>query len=355
MITTNQNFLKGIILAGGNGTRLWPLSTKESPKQFQKIASDKTMIETTVDRLDFLEKKDIFVALNESHLGLVRSLCPNIPSENLIIEPALRDTASCIGLATALIESESPDEIIAIIYADQLILNKEEFQKKLKVAVEIAEKDNSICIVEVNAESPNTNYGYVKKGEKVDNDKANVYKLGHFTEKPDLETAKEFVNSGNYLWNTGIYVFKASVMMKHFKKIIPHTYEKLKKIVENKNNKDSFTSKLYEIYPTLNKVSLDYAVMEHISPEEVKLIEADNLGWSDIGNWEAIWKLSKKDNNGNYLQGNIKELNCENCFIEGKLDKKILAIGLKDIVVVNTIDGLIVCKKEDSKRIKELL
>lgn len=274
--------MKAVILAGGGGTRLKPLSTPERPKQFLKLVSNKTLFEETLQRLDFLKPSDIYLAINKLHLNLVKKLAPKIPLKNIIIEPDLRDTASCIGFAAAIIEKNHPGEVMAVIYADHLIRNKKEFQNKLKIAERIAKEKNTLNIVEVTAKTPNTHFGYVKLG-KLDKKIGNteIYKLANFTEKPDLETAKKFIKSGNYLWNTGIYVWKAKTLLEYYKKLKPETYKKFQKMMTKKTT-------IKTIYPTLEKISIDYAIMEKVDPSEIRIIKAD-LGWSDIGNWEAIY------------------------------------------------------------------
>jgi mannose-1-phosphate guanylyltransferase len=344
--------MKAVILAGGGGTRLWPLSTPERPKQFHKIASDKTLIEDAVDRLDFLKKSDIYIATNEKHVKLVRQLCPTIPKKNIIIEPALRDTASCIGLAAAIIKKRHPEEVMSVIYADHFIQNKKEFQEKLKTAEKIAKTEKTLNIIEVVATEPNINYGYVKLG-KLDKKigQTEIYNLDSFVEKPNLATAKKFLKAGNYLWNTGIYVWEAKTLLNHYKKLLPKTFQKLEKMMSAYDTK-SQDKTVNSLYPTLEKISIDYAIMEKVDPAQVRIIKAKNLGLSDVGTWETIWKFLAKSDSQKKM---YKLLDCKDCFVYGEDKQKTIGvIGLKDIVIVDTKDGLLVCKKEDAKRVKEL-
>ncbi|PKL36960.1 mannose-1-phosphate guanylyltransferase [Candidatus Peregrinibacteria bacterium HGW-Peregrinibacteria-1] len=340
--------MKAVILAGGGGTRLWPLSTLKKPKQFQKLVSEKTMLQETIERLDFLDITDIFIAVNEEHLTYINQICPQIPKENILLEPALRDTASCIGYAAAVVEHRHPGEVMAVIYADHLIQDKQEFQEKLKIAEAISLQDNTLNIIEVTAQTPNTNYGYVKLGPLQNTiNGSEVYQLDSFKEKPDLETAKRFVADGNYLWNTGIYVWQTKTLLKHYENLAPETYQKIQKII-------SAPELLNEIYPTLEKISLDYAIMEKIDPSEVRIIKA-TLGWSDIGNWEAIWHELPKQDHDNVTRGDIALLDVNSSIIYNDQPTPVKIIGLDNIVVINTPEGLFISDKKQSARIKELL
>ena len=339
--------MKAVILAGGGGTRLWPLSTPERPKQFHALTSEKTMLEETIDRLDFLAPEDIYLAINEKHLALTRQLAPQIPEKNIIIEPALRDTASCIGYAAQIIETRHPGEVMAVIYADHLIKNKANFQKYLKTAAQLAAAEHTLNIVEVPASKPETGYGYVKLGEKLDDlDDTEIYAIDTFTEKPDLELAKEFIASGDYLWNTGIYVWEAKTLLDAYAKHQPETHTKLQEMDSEK--------KVSEIYPTLEKISIDYAIMEKVDPRQIRIIKAENLGWSDIGNWEALFQELADSADSNLTQGPIKHLDTHGSLIYSQEDKPVKILGIDDLVVVNSPDGLLITKKFRSKDLKKL-
>ena len=343
--------MKAVILAGGGGTRLWPLSTPDRPKQFQKLVSNKTMIEETVERLDFLQPEDIYIAINEKHLSLVRELCPSIPEKNIIIEPALRDTAPCIGFASTIIAKRYPGEVMAIIYADHLIKNKTEFQSKLKLAEKLAKEKNTLNIIEVEATEPNINYGYVKLGlavEKINDVK--IYQLDCFKEKPNLETAKIFLEDGNYLWNTGLYVWKADTILEYYRKLQPETYGKLQKMVTSSGE---ISEEARNLYGNLEKTSLDYAIMEKIDPSLVRIIKAD-LGWSDIGSFKAIWEELAKSKEQNVTRGETKLIGCSGCLIYADNNEPVAGISLTDTIIIDSPNGLLVCNKEDSKRVKDL-
>ncbi|MBT3864402.1 mannose-1-phosphate guanylyltransferase [Candidatus Peregrinibacteria bacterium] len=278
--------MKAVILAGGHGTRLYPLSTLEKPKQFINLIGDKTLFQQTVDRLNFLDPKDIFVATNQEYTGLVREQAPQIPEKNIFVEPAMRNTSTCIGYAAIQLSKrlsnstseQDPDEVMCIIYADHLVRDTAEFAKKLQVAEQVAREENTINIIEVEAREPSTKLGYVKIGEMLrEIDDVPVHEFKEFKEKPDLETATKYLENGDYLWNTGFYVWQISKILEKYRQHAPETYNKLQE----------------DHYEECENISIDYAIMEKLDPSEVRIIPA-TLGWSDIGTWESLFEELEK-------------------------------------------------------------
>lgn len=332
--------MKAVVLAGGGGTRLWPLSRDKSPKQFQRLITNQTLLQDTLDRLDFLKRSDIYIATTKSYAKetISEAQKKKIPLQNIIIEPALRDTAACIGLSALHISKKFPNEVMAIIYADHLIKNKKEFISKLRVAEKLSRTENTLNIIEVKARYPNTNLGYVKIGKMLKiMDGAKVYSFEKFTEKPDAKTAQKYISSAKYLWNTGIYVWKVSVILDEIKKYLPNTYKWLEKD-----------------YGRCEKISIDYGVMEKVDPLKVRIIMAE-LGWSDIGTWEAIHDELARNKSQNIVKGKHIGINTTGSLIYGGNNKIIATIGLKDTIIVDTPDALLVCNKKDSQKVKEIM
>lgn len=341
--------MKFLILAGGVGSRLWPLSTKEKPKQFQSFIGKKTLLQQAYDRLSFTDPENIFVATNIEYEQLVKEQLPDLEAHQIILEPTLRDTGPSMAFAIKYLQNLfGDDETVSIIYADQLIKQTDEFQKKLIFGHELAKNENKFAIIQVKAKYPNPNLGYVKIGNLIKQEQdIEVYELDHFTEKPDYETAKKFVESFKYLWNTGFYIWKTGVFLNAIKEHAPEIHSVLEEIQDFNNCLD-----YYQKFP---KISLDYALMEKVDPKQVLIVPAE-LGWSDIGTWNTLYEELIPHSENNLTEGQVHHLETSNSIIINKDNqKKVVLINIKDLVVINTPNEVLICHKSEDKRIKEIL
>lgn len=339
--------MKIVILAGGVGTRLWPMSTNKKPKQFQKLVSDKSMLRETFERLPFISAKDIYVSTNAEYVDLVKKELPEVPENNIISEPSMQDTGPCIGLAAALIAKDEPDAVMAVVYADHLVRDIKEWEHKLKVAERLANEENTLNIIEVKAKYPNVSMGYVKIGQMMKViDGVEIYEFKEFKEKPDYNTAKKFLSSYSYLWNTGYYVWKVSKILEEFKKHMPKTYECLMAIQSG--------GSIEELYPKCDKLSIDYGIMEKVDPSEVRIIPAD-LGWNDIGTWKSLHEESVQNPEDNVTKGKVLALDCKGSVIYNEGNNMLATLGLEDMVVVNVKGYTLVCPIDRSADLKQIV
>jgi len=349
--------MKIVILAGGVGTRLWPLSRQKKPKQLQSFVSNATLLQETLKRIQFVKPSDIYIATNEEFLKEVKiqSKAFRIPHKNFIIEPALRDTAPCIGLAATYLKKHGfGNEVMAIIYADHMVQNKKEFEKLLSVAEKVAKSENTLNIIEVKAKFPSVHLGYVKIGKILKQvDGIDIYQFEKFTEKPNLETAKKFLASYKYLWNTGFYVWRVDTILEKYETYLPETKKRLdqiKKAIGTSKEKEVLKSQ----YPLCGKISIDYGIMEKVDPNEVRIIPGD-LGWSDIGTWEAIYDELIIQEEDNLIKADHIGIDTQSSLIYGHKSKLIVTIGLKDLVIVDTPDALLICQKGRSQDVKKIV
>ena len=342
-----------VIMAGGKGERFWPKSRMNMPKQFLSLTDDgKSMIQHTVERLKGLvDIQNMYIVTNEIYKDLVLEHIPDIPKENIIIEPVAKNTAPCIGLAAIHIAKKNPDSKMIILPSDHLIKFNEIFIDTLKIALDVVEKGDNLATIGITPNYPETGYGYINftKGESF-KDSANIYEVLRFVEKPNLEKAKEYLTSGEYLWNSGIFVWKASTILKNFKEYLPEIYEGLQKIGESINT-GKYEEVLKKEFPNLPSESIDYGIME--KAKNIYVIPG-NFGWDDVGSWLSLERINKTNQDGYVITGNVISIKTKNTIIQGS-DKLIATIGLEDIVIVDTDDVTLICHKNNTQEVKEVI
>lgn len=339
-----------LIMAGGKGERFWPKSRQSLPKQFLSLTNDgKTMIQLTVERiLPIVELEDIYIATNANYKHLVMEQLPGLPEQNILCEPVGRNTAPCIGLGAVHIHHKYEDAIMMVLPSDHLIKFNDLFAETLANACDVAEEGQNLVTIGITPNYPETGYGYIKA------DKASMlkksYAVERFVEKPNYEVAKSYVESGDYYWNSGMFIWKISSILSNMQAFMTDTYEGLLKI---KASIGTVTEEetLKEIFPDFVSDSIDYGIMEKAS--DIYLIPG-NFGWDDVGSWLAVERVRGTDANNNTLNGEVVAIDTQNCTIEGH--KRLIAtVGLKDLIIVDTEDALLVADKMSAGDIKKIL
>ncbi len=361
--------LCALIMAGGKGTRFWPLSTEKNPKQFLNLVGNESMIQMTVNRLKpIIPMERIFVVTDQKYEKLVNEHLTELPSENIIIEPVGMNTAPCIALSAMLIDKKFPNATLAVLPSDHLIENEALFQTTLQAAdLYVEMNQQAIVTLGMEVTRPEVGYGYIK----YENELNSIYdlsirKVEKFVEKPDIETAKHYMNEGCYLWNGGMFIWKTqniiSLTKQHLsstfwktqniisltKQHLSSTYELLTEIANSSSSE--FEQKLYELYPQVESISVDYGIMERA--EQICVIPS-SFGWDDIGSWLSLERYRETDEYDNILDGEIKALNSKGNIIVSKTKPMVLC-GVEDLILVETDEVVMVMKKDDVGRISEL-
>ncbi len=342
--------ITALIMAGGKGERFWPKSRVSTPKQFLSLTDDgKTMIQLTVERISSLvDIEDVYIATNASYRELVLEQLPGLPKENVLCEPVGRNTAPCIGLGAMHISKKYDDAVMLVLPSDHLIKVQEVFLDTFKKACEIAASGSNLVTVGITPNYPEVGYGYIKYDKDSASDGA--YKVDRFVEKPNLEKATEYLNSGDYLWNSGMFVWKISTILDNIRTHMPDLYQGLT-VIGDAIGKDNMDEVLVQEFPKLPSESVDYGIMEKAS--DIYILPG-NFGWDDVGSWLAVERIKKTDDKNNVVNGNVVMYNTSDCTIEGK-DKLIATVGLKDMVIVDTDDVTLVCAKNSAGDIKQIL
>jgi len=341
-----------VILAGGIGTRFWPLSRKEKPKQFLPIISDKTMIEETVERLAPLFPLDrIYTIANSEQSLSIRNIFPDIPNANFIIEPQGRNTAPSLILATAHAFLQNTDAIVAALPADHLITDVPLFLKKLEAGAQAAADEDNLITFGIPPSFPSTGYGYIQFSRENPKNSKNedFFPVQEFKEKPDVSQAKAFLEAGNYFWNSGMFLWKAETFARKLKEFAPEWHVYWERILQALEDKDD--PQIAAIFETIPSTSIDYALMENA--KGVLMCEG-NFGWSDVGAWSSLLDIWPKDQEGNALRAESIILDSENCLVYSR-DKLTALIGVKDLIVVDTPDALLICRRDQDQKVKDLV
>lgn len=341
-----------VIMAGGRGERFWPRSRMAKPKQFLNLIGEKTMLQLTVERIkDLVGISDTYIVAGPEFKDIILEQIPQLPGENIIIEPFGRDTAAAIGLAALVLGKKNPREVMIVLPADHYISNVRNFQEVLRSAVAAANRENKIITLGIHPHSPETGYGYIHRGELVDTFAGiPAYQAVRFLEKPDSARAMEFLSSGDYLWNSGMFIWRVDMIREMIGKHIPSLAEGLKEI-ENSLQTDRYEKTVKKVYSDLPKVSIDYGLMERA--DNVLVIPCD-FGWDDIGSWTALEGYVEKDELGNVLNGEGVLLDTVNTHVVSS-DKTVALLGVKDLIVIIDHDSLLICHKSRAQEIKKIV
>ncbi len=366
-----------VIMAGGSGTRFWPMSTQERPKQFLKLFGDRTMLQTSVERLDgFIPLERCMILANEQHLDLIREQLPGLPPSLLVGEPVARNTAPCIALAARLLLERDPDAVMVVLTADHRIEDEEAFRSILRAAVETARNEECLVTLGIRPNRPETGYGYIRyRNEAVRAGDHESFPVLNFTEKPDRETAESFLKSGDYLWNSGMFIWKASVILEEFRKHLPEIYHNAERFMESSavaagGSADSTPEKIREesipqasvvpdreelldYYRSCPAISIDYGIME--KAEKVRVLPGD-FGWSDVGSWQAVHEMSLTDEKGNSIRtpASILEDSAGN-LIQSESGKLIALVGVENLAIVETENAILVCDLNRSQDVRKVV
>ena len=341
----------GFIMAGGVGTRLWPRSRRRTPKQFLDLTSAETMLQDAYERLlPVIPAGRILVGVGAEYVPIVREQLPDLPPENVVIEPEGRGTAPAIGLGALHIRRRDPDAVMVVVTADHYIGDRERFRRALMAATKVAQQGYLVTLG-ITPSYPSTGYGYIRRGERLQNvDGFDVYHALRFTEKPGMAMAQAFLESGLYSWNSGMFIWRVDSIWREFARQMPALYAQLGEIERALGTPDE-QAVLESVWAGVEKETIDYGIMEHAC--DVAVIPVC-IGWSDIGCWDALAELLEADADGNVLVGDHVLLDTQRTLIYSP-HKLVAAIGLRDMVVVETDDALLICPRERSQQVRSIV
>ncbi len=344
-----------VIMAGGSGTRLWPLSRQQRPKQMLEITDEGTMFQMAVERLEGLFPPErILIVTVADQVDVLKPQCPHIPEENYMIEPLPRGTASVAGLAAVALKNRHPDATMAILTSDHLMRNDAHLRQLLKAGYEVA-ASNTFVTLGITPTFAATGYGYLQKGAKLGRfQELEVYEVRKFKEKPDRKLAKIFLEDGDHVWNSGMFIWRVAALMDEIDRQMPELSDTLKKIDAHWQKSDR-NAVIDAVWPKINPQSIDYGIMEHAP--KVAVIPTIDLGWSDVGSWDALFDVLEADTLGNLvLRGDHVPFDTQGTLIcEDSADRLIVTIGIKDLIIIDSGNAVLVCDRKQAQRVREVV
>lgn len=342
----------GIIMAGGGGTRFWPLSRQKTPKQLLNLSGKELMVNEAIDRLNtVIDRDNIYVVTAEvQSRSMQNAISERISAKNILSEPAQRNTATCIGYAAMEIYRKHGDGVMLITPADHYIENVDALTNVFKTAISTAENSDKLVTIGLKPTFPATGYGYIKSNQDSD---GIVKSVVEFREKPDFETAMAYIDSGCYTWNSGMFIWKVSTILKKMQEFVPDIYESLLVIGDSMNTPEE-KSVINEIYPKIRSISIDYAVMEPSSLKGDVLVIPADCGWHDVGSWDMLNVIQKSDDNGNITLGDIVAIDTKNSTIYSS-SRTVAVVGVDNLVIVETPDAVMVCNKDQAQDVKKIV
>ena len=337
-------------MAGGVGSRFWPMSRRARPKHLLPLINGTTLIETTIKRvLPITPQENILVVTNRYQYRRIHETLPWLKPESFIIEPFGRNTAACIGLAAVHIRRIDPTAVMVVLPADHIIDDIDEFQKCIRQSVEIAREEECLMTLGIPPTRVETGYGYIQRSDRI-NGAPPVFNIKTFAEKPNIPTAERFLASGDFYWNSGIFIWRVDVILKQFEEFLPDHYYQLNKLEKHLDKPDA-DKYIRKAYRSIRNISIDYGIMERA--ESVKVMEGQ-FGWGDIGSWEEAYRRAEKDKNGNAAIGEHMFLLSDNCYINSP-KRFVAVVGLKDIIVVESSNALLVCNRYYAQDVKQVV
>lgn len=343
-----------VIMAGGIGSRFWPQSRQAHPKQFLQVFGEATLIQNTVSRLQGLvPAEQCLVVTHERYVAQTAEQLPAVPPQNILAEPVARNTAPCIAYAALKLLARDPDATMIVLPADHLIRNVKRFHEVLRVAIEKAQEPGALVTIGINPTHPETGYGYIQfdaSGTSDGSGEPRAFPVRTFAEKPDLATAERFLDSGDFLWNSGMFVWRADTILDQLQRHLPEAYDAFEP-VRNAVDTEEEADVVAEAYGESPRISIDYGVMERA--EKVYVVPG-SFGWNDVGDWRAVYDLSDKDDVGNALQGNVIMHDASRCLVHSQ-DRLVVLVGVHDAVVVETDDALLICNRESTQQVKNVV